>query len=146
MDTSLLDSRAFAPFILVVDDDESTRNCYRRVLEEVGYFVDEAANGRVALRAVEEKFYEAIVVDLAMPEVDGLEFIKAASLRLPRVRIVVTSSFMQGAMLRVAEHLGADIALMKPISPERLLQAVYENLDAYFKGEPSAASRRSHRR
>ena len=145
MANSPSDWRSFAPSILVVDDDESTRSSFRRVLEEVGYFVDEAANGREAVRAVEEKFYEAIVMDLAMPEMDGLEFIQTACVRLPGVRIVVVSGFMHGAMLTVAEHLGADTALMKPLAPERLLQVVHAMLDAYFKGAPSAASRRTPR-
>ena len=63
--------------VLVVDDDASVRQLLRRILEEEGYTVVEADNGRVALERLGERVPGAILLDLMMPEMDGFEFLSA---------------------------------------------------------------------
>jgi signal transduction histidine kinase/DNA-binding response OmpR family regulator len=64
------------PFrVLVVEDDIATREMIRRTLEQDGWTVDEAENGRVALDAVQGAAPELILLDLMMPEMDGFEFV-----------------------------------------------------------------------
>ena len=63
--------------VLVVDDDASIRQLLRRILEEEGYTVVEADNGRVALERLGERVPGAILLDLMMPEMDGFEFLSA---------------------------------------------------------------------
>jgi CheY-like chemotaxis protein/anti-sigma regulatory factor (Ser/Thr protein kinase) len=60
--------------VLVVEDDEATRAMMRRILENEGYSVTEAAHGRVALDRVRERLPDLIVLDLMMPVMDGFEF------------------------------------------------------------------------
>ena len=63
--------------VLVVDDDAGIRQLLRRILEEEGYTVVEAENGRVALECLGERVPGAILLDLMMPEMDGFEFLSA---------------------------------------------------------------------
>ncbi len=62
--------------VLVVDDDAGIRQLLRRILEEEGYMVVEAENGRVALERLGERVPGAILLDLMMPEMDGFEFLE----------------------------------------------------------------------
>jgi CheY-like chemotaxis protein len=61
--------------VLVVEDDVATRDMIKRTLEQDGWTVDEAENGRVALDAVQGAAPELILLDLMMPEMDGFEFV-----------------------------------------------------------------------
>ena len=61
--------------ILIVDDDAQVRTLCRLALEESGYLVSEATNGKSALAAIEETDFDLIVLDLAMPDMDGFEFL-----------------------------------------------------------------------
>jgi PAS domain S-box-containing protein len=71
-------SRADAPRrVLVVEDDEDARRLIRRALEEEGWEVDEAENGRVALERLDESPPALVLLDLMMPEMDGFEFLEA---------------------------------------------------------------------
>ncbi|MGQ0579452.1 MAG: GAF domain-containing protein [Betaproteobacteria bacterium] len=63
--------------VLVVDDDAGIRQLLRRILEEEGYTVIEAQNGRAALERMGERTPGAILLDLMMPEMDGFEFVNA---------------------------------------------------------------------
>ncbi len=61
--------------VLVVEDDEATRDLLRRALERIGWQVDEAENGRKGLERVARSRPSLILLDLMMPEVDGFEFV-----------------------------------------------------------------------
>lgn len=61
--------------ILIVDDEEAIRNFSQRALERKKYFVDTAANGRIALEKLKEKWFNLLLVDLKMPELDGLSLL-----------------------------------------------------------------------
>ena len=63
--------------LLVVDDDDKARALMRRALEKVGWFVDEAANGREALARLEDATPDGIVLDLMMPVMNGFQFLEA---------------------------------------------------------------------
>jgi len=67
--------------VLVVDDDAGIRQLLRRILEEEGYTVIEAQNGRVALERMGERTPGVILLDLMMPEMDGFEFVNALRTR-----------------------------------------------------------------
>ncbi|MBI1930533.1 response regulator [Candidatus Poribacteria bacterium] len=63
--------------VLVVEDDDATREMMRRMLEKAGWTVTEAENGRVALSRVAENRPGLILLDLMMPEMDGFQFVEA---------------------------------------------------------------------
>ena len=110
--------------ILVVDDEEGVRGFLRTVLEEAGYGVLEAGDGKQALQVLAASPVELVITDLVMPEVEGLETVRALRRDYPSVGIIVISGAARGSYLRVAETLGAHAALSKPLAPEVLLAEV----------------------
>lgn len=75
----------FRPSILVAEDDAETRRMFRRTLEEVGYFVAEAATGREAWESVAERYFDLIILDVSMPELDGIELIRLVHSEVPHL-------------------------------------------------------------
>jgi len=117
--------------ILVVEDDPSLRSGMRTVLEEAGYRVVTAENGRVALRRLESGLPPALILlDLRMPELDGWGFLRLRRLdtHLSAVPIVVLSTY-----LRDPQHdsvLPADGFVRKPFGKEELLSEVEKHAPA----------------
>ena len=109
--------------VLLVDDDRSVRGILRLFLEEAGYEVIEASDGRDALRHAE--IADVLVTDMVMPENEGIELIRTCRKLHPSLPIVAISGASFGrSYLDVAAHLGAVRTLAKPISREALLSAV----------------------
>jgi two-component system chemotaxis response regulator CheY len=113
--------------ILVVDDANLVRRFYRDALERAGFEVDEALNGVEALERVLGAAYDLIVVDVNMPQMDGLTFLKVlrrqatAVSSLPAL-VISTEAADQDAV--AARAAGANFYLVKPVSQERLVEHV----------------------
>jgi len=114
--------------ILIVDDDAQVRGICRTSLEEAGWFVWEASNGKEALAAIETTTFDLILLDLCMPDIDGLEFLMAVRPKLPKLKIIAMSGFRDGVMLRAAKMFGADAIIDKPFSHDLLISSVREVL------------------
>src|ERR1017187_9259096 len=114
--------------ILVVDDDAQVRTLCRLALEGSGHPITQTTNRKKTLAAIEETDFDLIVLDLAMPDMDGFEFLKAVRAKSPKLKIVVISGFLGGTMLRAAKLFGAAATLAKPFSPDSLLLVVSEVL------------------
>jgi CheY-like chemotaxis protein len=101
----------------------------RQVLEEAGYVVLPARNGREALRMLQMTSPEVVITDLLMPEMDGLEVTLALHRESPTTRIIaVTGGAAELDYLDVARTFGAHRTLRKPIRTAELLEAVREEL------------------
>lgn len=119
--------------ILVVDDDPEVRHVLRAILESAGYLVAEADNGRQALVECRQQRVDLIITDLVMPDVEGIETIKIVRKTYPGLRIIAISGAFGGEYLRIAQLLGADVALPKPLRMDSLLAAVrqiFQNCEA----------------
>ena len=111
--------------ILIVDDDESTRRAVAELLEEAGYEVSEAANGKEALRSLARRKTQLVLTELVMPEADGLQLIQQLRKSDPEVRVIAMSGASRAeTYLSVARILGARATLQKPLPAEQLLQTV----------------------
>jgi CheY-like chemotaxis protein len=110
--------------ILVVDDEETVRRCLRAVLEEAGYSVTEAADGREAIEELQRAKPDLVITDLVMPEQEGIETIQALRQAHPSIGIIAISGAGEGRYLPMARLLGADATLPKPASPEQVLAEV----------------------
>ena len=114
--------------ILVVDDDPQLRTVCRTALEEEGYSVREATNGKEAVAVLELEPVDLVALDLSMPDMDGFEFLRIVRVRSPKPKIIAMSGFMGGTMLPTAKLFGAVATISKPFSPESLLSMVREAL------------------
>ncbi|MGH7795005.1 MAG: sigma-54-dependent transcriptional regulator [Candidatus Binatia bacterium] len=113
------------PTVLVVDDDAATRDGLVVLLDSWGYQAIEAADGKAALRLCEQELPPAIVTDLMMPGMTGLEFIAALGERVQQIAIVFVTGQATIDTAVQAIKLGAYDYLPKPLEPERL-RAVLE--------------------
>lgn len=116
------------PQVLYVDDDEALAKLAARALPLHGCGVSaftDAAEALAALRANPGRF-DAIVVDLAMPGLSGLDLIEAARLIRPDLALIVSSGLVSGDQRHRAERLGVSAILPKPVSIESVAVAVLE--------------------
>lgn len=119
--------------ILVVDDDPSIRTTLRKVLEREGHSVREAADGQAGIDEVDRNAPELVIVDLIMPEKEGIETIMELRERYPELTILAMSgggvTTGPSGPLSDARVLGADGSLAKPFTVERLVRTVEEMLN-----------------
>ena len=110
--------------LLIVDDEESIRVATAAILEEEGFVVDTAANGKEAIEKSNTNFYNAALIDYRLPDMEGTELLTALRETTPRmVKIMVTGyPSMQNAVMSVNKR--ADAFLMKPVSVETLLNTI----------------------
>jgi len=117
--------------ILVMDDDEFFRRALRVILESAGYEVVEAADGAAGVRLYRERGAKVVLVDIYMPEMDGLEVLEALRADVPRPRLVAMSgggAAGRADILAMAIALGADRVLRKPFTPHELFEAMRDVL------------------
>ena len=112
------------PHILIADDEPEVRNLFTRLLCRGGYAVTHVGGGGAALTILDEKQVDLLVLDLSMPQPDGFELLKLLRWKRPELRILVVSSYMEGALLKAAEILGATAAMSKADAPKLLLPTV----------------------
>jgi CheY-like chemotaxis protein/HPt (histidine-containing phosphotransfer) domain-containing protein len=114
--------------ILLVEDDDVSRLVAARLLERAGHVVMAAGNGRIALEALERERYDAIVMDVQMPELDGLETTAAIRAREASTGdhipiIALTAYAMTGDQERCLQA-GMDAYVTKPVRAPALLATV----------------------
>jgi CheY-like chemotaxis protein len=117
--------------LLVVDDDERLLQATSRLASSWGYRCETYSDARAALRVCEASPPALMIVDIYMPELDGIEVIQRMRQIAPATRILaVSGDVVQGQpthVLEMCQFLGADAVLQKPIAPERL-RATLERL------------------
>lgn len=109
--------------ILLVDDESSIQRAVVPLLRSRGYDVDAASTGREALTALEEKMPDLIILDLGLPDIDGLELCARVRERW-EVPIIVLSARTTEPQKVLALDRGADDYVTKPFGPEELLARV----------------------
>jgi len=120
------------PSILVVDDEDQIRHLIRETLEQSGYHVTEARDGKEALQQCRLAPADLVIMDILMPDQDGLETTATLRQEFPKVKVIAITggSEMIGILnfLDVAKMLGAHRALQKPFEMTTLLDAVEAEL------------------
>ena len=116
--------------ILVVDDDMGIRKIGAEVLAHHGYQVDAAEDSATGWKALQVHTYDLLITDLDMPRMSGLKLVKklrAARIVLP---VILASGIMTPQELIESPWLQLSGALLKPVSPDQLLQTVQAVLRA----------------
>lgn len=127
------------PRVLVVDDDPHLREVVGFALGQAGYAVEEAADGRAALEAFRRRPPALLVLDVMMPELDGLEVCRAVR-QQSRVPIIFLSSRDDEVDRILGLELGGDDYVSKPFSPRELVARVKAVLRRQAAVEGVAAS------
>lgn len=116
--------------ILLIDDEESVRMLFQMALAQAGYRVLTAESGSHGLRILQHQEVDLALVDIFMPEMDGLELIPLLRTTRPSSKIIAMSGgSWEWDYLDTAKQLGADDTLKKPFSLQALLDAVSSQLN-----------------
>lgn len=117
--------------VLVVDDVEDNREIYAGYFAHHGFRVEEACDGAEALDKIAQTMPDVIIMDLAMPVLDGWETTRRikSDERTKHIVVVAVTGHVFGENLRRAEEAGADAVLTKPCRPHDVLEIVVQLLD-----------------
>jgi len=112
--------------ILVVDDNALTRDLFSRRLERDGYIVIQAENGLKALEILANERFDVVLLDVIMPEIDGLEVLRRlqSSGRLQGMSVIMLSALDEVQQAAHCIELGAEDYLTKPFNPRELVARV----------------------
>lgn len=117
--------------ILLIDDEDQVRRLFQIVLEGAGYRVLTAESGQHGLRLLQHQEVDLILVDIFMPDMDGLELIQLLRKTRPASKIIAISGGSgERNYLDTAKYLGAHDTLKKPLNLQELLDAVATQLRA----------------
>ena len=111
--------------VLLVDDTTFMRRMLRDILVRAGFEVSaEASNGRQAVEAYRQARPDLVIMDITMPEMDGVAAVREIAGADPAARIVMCSALGQQELIVEALEAGARDFVVKPFVPEKVLEAV----------------------
>ena len=114
--------------VMVVDDAAFMRVRAAKVLADNGHEVLQAENGADAVRQYAEHRPDAVLMDITMPEMDGLEALKEIRKIDPEARVAMVTAMGQQAIVMEALRAGAKDFILKPFQPDRVLGALQKLL------------------
>ncbi|MBV8537266.1 MAG: response regulator [Alphaproteobacteria bacterium] len=117
--------------VLVIDDDIAVRTMVHRMLAGAGYSVLEAGNGRDGLKLFEQRDPDLVITEVIMPDMDGIETMRALRKLRPAARVLAISGgrLLAQDALRYMATFGACATLEKPFDRRQLLDTVRRVLD-----------------
>lgn len=111
--------------VLIVDDAAFMRMMIKDILEKNGYqVVGEASNGLKAVEIYKAEKPDVVTMDITMPDMDGIEAVKAIKAFDPAAKIIMCSAMGQQTMVMDAIRSGARDFIVKPFQAERVLEAI----------------------
>lgn len=118
--------------ILIADDALFMRVTLGDILRSEGHEVCEAKNGSELLKVYEQEMPDLVMLDITMPEMDGLEALKALKKIHPKVKVIMCSAMGQKAMVMDAISNGAYDFIIKPFEKSKVLESVRRVLAMNF--------------
>ena len=115
--------------ILIVEDEENLQEALKLNLELEGYEVSCASDGMEALKKLEGEFFDLIIMDVMLPEVDGITVTETLRIQHNDVPILIVSAKSSGADRVLGLKKGADDYLVKPFNLEELFLRVEKLID-----------------
>lgn len=114
--------------VLICDDAQLTRRTLRNILESNSFeVVGEAVNGKDAVKKYNELRPDLVFMDIVMPELDGIEAVEQIMEINPDALIIMCSSLAQQKKVVSAVRAGAKDFIVKPFTPERVLDSIQKN-------------------
>ncbi len=119
--------------VLIVDDEEGYRDLFTFMLQPMGIQVTCVTNGLEALEKVKEKVFDLILMDVHMPELNGIETLKRIKIMLPEQKVVIFSSSSDPEYNREKEARKAGVeCLFKPVEAEDFRRVLKEAFGSDF--------------
>ncbi len=114
--------------ILIIDDDVRLRDLYEKVLKDAGYSVTSAIDGQEGLVKAQEGGYDLILLDVIMPNVDGIKFLNLLKEKPPQTAngpIILLTNMAQDKIIEEGIKIGATSYIVKSdITPDQLIEHV----------------------
>lgn len=114
--------------ILIVDDDKSILRVFARILQKQGYETDVAETGEEALRKISSRPFDLALIDVKLPDVDGVELLKRINTINSNMKKIIITGFASIENGIKALDNGSDAYLVKPVKPEELIRIIKEKL------------------
>lgn len=109
--------------VLVIDNEDVICDACRLVLTEQGHVVDYCRTGKSGLLSLGKGRYDLLLLDMKLPDMDGMDILRTLKGRIPPLRVIVMTGYSTLANAVQAMKLGATDYLCKPFTEDELLQA-----------------------
>jgi DNA-binding NtrC family response regulator len=123
------------PCILIVEDDANIRETLSIILQQEGYKTDTAKNGQEAIQKSKAKFFNMVLLDIKLPDMEGTKLLTTMHKDLPKMMKIMITGYPSIENAVEALNLGADAYIIKPVKPEKLLALIKEKLDEQSQAE-----------
>lgn len=110
--------------ICIVDDEPAILNTLSSILEEEGYHITLAKTGEEALKVIQQEPPDVVILEVWIPDLDGLEVLKRVRAQFPNIMVIMMSGHGSVETAVKATKLGAYDYLEKPLDPERVITVV----------------------
>jgi two-component system response regulator HydG len=119
--------------ILIIDDDENIRKVLTTILEDEGYDVESVDTAKKAIERTRRKFYNLALVDIRLPDMEGIELLTRMKNTTPKIRKIIITGYptLQNAVEAV--NRGADAYILKPFDMEKVLAEIKEQLKKQYE-------------
>ena len=114
--------------ILVVDDDKDTRKGLSKILGEKGYEIETAGTGQEAIRKAEERFYNLVLLDIKLPDIEGTKLLADLKKIHPHIDVIIVTGYASLENTIQALNGGASSYMTKPIDLDELFAKIKEFL------------------
>jgi two-component system nitrogen regulation response regulator NtrX len=121
--------------ILIVDDDVSICRTLSLILEENGYIVQTAHNGKDAIKKAKASVFNVAILDIRLPDVEGTELLKALPETTPKMIKIMFTGHPELENAVKALNEGADAYIIKPADPDNILETIKEKLEQQANAE-----------
>jgi DNA-binding response OmpR family regulator len=108
--------------ILVIDDEAALRHTLARIFQRAGFDITTSASGQEALALLSQQPFDLVYLDIRMPDMNGLEVLKAIHLRLPELPVVLFTAQPDLSSALEALRQGATDYLLKPLQPQKMIE------------------------
>jgi DNA-binding NtrC family response regulator len=119
--------------VLIIEDDDKLRDTLEIFLKGKGYKVDSAQTGVEGLRKLKEDFYSLILLDVKLPDMDGVKLLELIEDTKPVIRKIIITGYPSIETAQEAVRHGAHEYILKPFPPEQLLEIIEKQLAAREK-------------
>lgn len=109
--------------ILLVDDDADTRQLVTMIIEKAGHKIQTAGHGQAALTLLEHESFDIILLDIMMPEIDGLNVLESIR-RVSTAPVIMLTALSDAGIMEQSYFMGADDYIVKPFAMSKLLERI----------------------